>query len=98
MEVRESTPLEFNNFHERHARVLWIFGPVAQLTAQEAAQLNRKATPIAFFRSLDSQIAAGSPTLALVFGDDAEIKVTNMIDNLTRGVFAPTELICRPIG
>src|SRR5271170_7742930 len=45
MEVGESTPLEFNNFHERHARVLWIFGPVAQLTAQEAAQLNHKAKP-----------------------------------------------------
>ena len=63
-----------------------------------ASQTDRSSGGIAFFRSLDSQIAAGSPTLALVFGDDAEIKVTNMIDNLTRGVFAPTELICRPIG
>jgi hypothetical protein len=45
MEVGESTPLEFNNFHERHARVLRVLCPVSQLTAQEAAQLNRKAPP-----------------------------------------------------
>jgi ubiquinone/menaquinone biosynthesis C-methylase UbiE len=53
---------------------------------------------ITFFHDMDSQIAAGGPTLALVFGDTAPIKSANMIDNLNRGVIASTELICRPIG
>ena len=62
------------------------------------SQTDRSGGGIAFFRDMDSQIAVGGPTLALVFGADAAIKVTNMIDNLNRGVIAPTELICRPVG
>jgi hypothetical protein len=45
MKVGERTPLEFNNFHERHPRALWVFGQVLQLTAQEPLKLNRKAPP-----------------------------------------------------
>ncbi|HTX96811.1 MAG TPA: hypothetical protein VME67_19330 [Mycobacterium sp.] len=45
MEVGERAPLEFNYFHERHARVLWILGLVSQLTAQDTLKLNREAPP-----------------------------------------------------
>jgi MPBQ/MSBQ methyltransferase len=61
-------------------------------------QTDRSSGGITFFHDMASQIAAGGPTLALVFGDTAPIKSANMIDNLSRGVIAPTELICRPIG
>jgi hypothetical protein len=62
------------------------------------SQTDRSGGGIAFFRDMNSQITAGGPTLALVFGDDAEIKLINMIDNLNRGVIAPAELMCRPVG
>lgn len=48
-------------------------------------------------RALSAQIAEhGPPPLGLhmVMGPDAPSKIANMIDGLTRGVLAPTELIC----
>jgi hypothetical protein len=45
MEVGERAPLQFNNFHKGHARVLWVLRPISLLTDQEPPKLNRKATP-----------------------------------------------------
>ena len=49
-------------------------------------------------RARDAQ-SGGPPTLGLhiLMGASAPQKVGNMIDNLERGLIAPTEIICRAI-
>lgn len=41
---------------------------------------------------------SGPPPLGLhiVMGEDAALKIANLVDNLERGVVAPVELICAP--
>ncbi len=58
----------------------------------------RRAFAIEFFQKMRARVAeSGLPPLGLhiVMGADFSQKTKNMIDNLERGLIAPTEMICR---
>jgi SAM-dependent methyltransferase len=60
----------------------------------------RHAFAIEFFKKIRARVAeSGLPPLGLhiLMGADFPTKVANMIDNLERGLFAPTEMICRSV-
>lgn len=62
---------------------------------------NRRKFAVEFFRQMRARAAEGgrSPPLGLhiLMGASAQQKVTNMIDNLERGLIAPTEVISRAV-
>jgi SAM-dependent methyltransferase len=66
------------------------------------AERSRRDFAIDFFHRMRAQVAeAGGPPplgLHLLMGSSAPQKVANMIDNLNRGVIAPTEIIGRANG
>lgn len=65
------------------------------------AERSRRDVAIAFFRRMRARAAedGGPPPLGLhlLMGPSAPQKVANMIDNLERGLIAPTELVCRAV-
>jgi hypothetical protein len=65
------------------------------LTVQ--SQRDRRDFALDFFREMKARnIQNGPPVLGLhiVMGPDAPLKISNMVDGLTRAVLAPTEMIC----
>ena len=67
---------------------------------QVLKQRSRRDFAIGFFRGMRAQAAqSGPPPLGLhiLMGSTAAQKVANMIDNLERGLIAPTEIVCRAI-
>ena len=68
---------------------------------QVQSERSRREFAIEFFNQMRSRAAqsGGPPTLGLhiLMGASAPQKVGNMIDNLERGLIAPTEIICRAI-
>jgi len=58
---------------------------------------NRREFALESFRQMQAKAATGVPALGLhiLMGSDARAKVANMLDNLRRGLIAPTEIICR---
>lgn len=67
----------------------------AGLTVQ--SQRDRRDFALDFFREMRARAAQhGPPVLGLhiVMGPDAPLKIANMVDGLTRAVFAPIEMIC----
>jgi hypothetical protein len=62
---------------------------------------SRREFAIEFFRQMRARAAAsgGPPPLGLhlLMGASAPQKVTNMIDNLEKGLIAPTEIICHAL-
>lgn len=64
-------------------------------------QRGRREFAIEFFRQLRARTAAagGPPPLGLhvLMGTATPQKVANMVDNLDRGLIAPTEIVCRAV-
>lgn len=61
------------------------------------AERDRHEFGLAFLHEMLARIAeSGPPPLGLhiVMGEDAALKIANLVDNLERGVVAPVELIC----
>jgi ubiquinone/menaquinone biosynthesis C-methylase UbiE len=61
-------------------------------------QRSRREFAIEFFRDMRTRTAQGAPPplgLHILMGQTSPQKVGNMIDNLERGLIAPTELVCR---
>ena len=68
---------------------------------QAQSERNRREFAIEFFNQMRERAAqsGGPPALGLhiLMGASAPQNVGNMIDNLERGLIAPTEIICRAI-
>jgi ubiquinone/menaquinone biosynthesis C-methylase UbiE len=64
-------------------------------------QRSRREFAIAFFREMQERAAqeGGPPALGLhlLFGEGARAKAANMVDNLKRGLIAPTEMIGKAV-
>ncbi len=61
---------------------------------------SRREFAIEFFRQMRAQAAQGGPPplgLHILMGASSPEKVANMIDNLERGLIAPTEIVCRAV-
>ncbi|MBV9861496.1 MAG: class I SAM-dependent methyltransferase [Alphaproteobacteria bacterium] len=61
---------------------------------------SRRDFAIEFFRQLRARAAAAGPPplgLHLLMGETSPQKVANMVDNLQRGLIAPTEIVCRAL-
>lgn len=61
------------------------------------AECDRRDFGLDFFREMRARVAReGPPVLGLhiLMGQDASLKIANMVDNLQRAVLAPTEMIC----
>jgi ubiquinone/menaquinone biosynthesis C-methylase UbiE len=61
---------------------------------------SRRAFAIEFFRQMRAAASGGPPPLGLhvLMGAHSPQKVANMIDNLERGLIAPTEFVCYSAG
>ncbi len=61
------------------------------------AQRNRREFALEFFDQLQKKVdaASGSPPLGLhiLMGETASVKVRNMIENISRNLIAPVEII-----
>jgi SAM-dependent methyltransferase len=60
-------------------------------------QRDRRDFALDFFRDMKARNAQNGPPvlgLHIVMGPDAPLKISNMVDGLTRAVLAPTEMIC----
>jgi ubiquinone/menaquinone biosynthesis C-methylase UbiE len=61
---------------------------------------NRRDFALEIFRQMRARGASGRPAplgLHIVMGDNAAQKVANMINDIHRGLIAPTEMICRAV-
>lgn len=61
---------------------------------------NRRDFALEIFRQMRARGASGRPAplgLHIVMGDDAARKIANMMNDIDRGLIAPTEMICRAV-
>jgi len=61
---------------------------------------NRRDFALEIFEQMRARSASGRPTplgLHIVMGDNAARKVANMMNDIDRGLIAPTEMICRAV-